>query len=92
MLNSVLLSAKEAGMFKAIGKEKKIEFLKEVVNIGDEYDCNPGEIFEDLKDDIDICYGCLEESEALKDGLCPKCYGESDEDEDDDDDWEDDEE
>jgi len=93
MLNSVLLSAKKTGMFKTIGKKKTIEFLKEVVGIGDEYDCNPGEIFEDLGDDIDICYDCLEESKDLKAGLCPKCYGEDYDDKDDDEyDWEDDEE
>jgi hypothetical protein len=78
LLNEVLLSAKETGIFKAISQKKKVTFLKEVLRTGADYDCNPGEILENLGDDIGICYCCSEESKTLKEGLCPECYSEDD--------------
>lgn len=46
MLNEVLSTAKDMGIFDDIGKEKAQEFALKVAKIGRRYDCNNGEIFE----------------------------------------------
>lgn len=73
MLNSVLFAAKEAGIFKLLGKEKSREFALELVSIGNMDDCNPGEILEEIGEELGICYCCSRKSDELENGLCKKC-------------------
>ena len=72
MLNSVLYVAKDMGIFETIGKEKTLEFTRELLKLGSKYDCNDGEILEDM-DELGICYYCLKENDDLEDGLCNEC-------------------
>jgi hypothetical protein len=75
LLNNVLLAAQKAGLFKTTSKKQKRAFLNEVIQIAFDYDCNPGEILQDLGEEFQTCYYCLNESKKLTDGLCPECYG-----------------
>ena len=72
MLNEVLCTAKDMGIFETIGKEKTLEFTHELLKLGSKYDCNDGEILEDM-DELGICYCCLKENDDLEDGLCTEC-------------------
>lgn len=73
MLNSVLNSAAELGIFEKIGKEDTRAFLKKIFGIGSHYDCNPGEILEDIAEDYDVCYCCLKFDRPMQNGLCNEC-------------------
>ena len=72
MLNSVLCIAKDMGILETIGKQKTLEFTRELLKLGSKYDCNDGEILEDM-DELGICYCCLKETDDLEDGLCNEC-------------------
>lgn len=76
MLNDVLCVAKEMGILEAIGNEKTKEFVLRLLRIGRNYDCNDGEILDELEE-FGICYGCLRDVgvDNLESGLCPKCNG-----------------
>lgn len=79
MLNEVLSTAKDMGIFDAIGKEKAQEFALKVAKIGRRYDCNNGEIFEYIAREVGICCCCLKETYELDYiGLCKDCGGEFD--------------
>lgn len=74
MLNEVLCTAKDMGIFEAIGEEKARKFALALIEIGEDYDCNNGEIFEDIGKELGLCYCCLSEAEDINDnGLCKKC-------------------
>jgi len=79
MLNQVLCTAKDMGIFEAIGKEKSHQFVLEVTKFGRHYDCNNGEILEDIAREAGICCCCLKETYELDySGLCKDCGGEFD--------------
>ena len=77
MLNEVLYTAKNSGIFEAIGKEKARKFVLALIDIGENYDCNNGEILEEIGKELGLCYCCLSEAEDINyGGLCKKCRGE----------------
>lgn len=77
MLNEVICTAKDMGIFDAIGKEKAQEFALKLIEIGKDYDCNDGEILEEIGQELDICYCCLKKADYIDyGGLCKKCRGE----------------
>jgi|UPI0004264122 hypothetical protein len=80
MLNDVLRKIKDMGIFEIIGEEKAREFVLEVTTkIGRRYDCNNGEILEDVGRELGICCCCLAETNNLDFlGLCKNCGGEFD--------------
>lgn len=73
MLNKVLYIAKDFGIIDAIGKDKFIEFTKEIVLLGLKNDCSRGEILNGIMPEIGVCWYCLEKSDNLVDGFCNKC-------------------
>jgi hypothetical protein len=75
MLNDVLYTAKDMGIFEAVDKEKARKFAIELVKIGRDYDCNDGEVLEDIGEEIGICYCCLKETNDIEDGICKECRG-----------------
>lgn len=85
MLNEVLCTLKEMGITKNMEMKEKQELARQMMEIGDGYDCNDGEILEDIGEDYGICECCHEDTVAFKDGYCHKCYEEEygDEEEDD---------
>lgn len=73
MLNSVLEIVKEIGISELIGKEKYRELALELIKLGNRYDCNAGEILEDIGSHIGLCYCCLETSDDIECDLCVDC-------------------
>ena len=67
ILNRVLSVADSMGIFETIGKEKSKEFALNIVKIGNQNDCNNGEILDGFEE-LGICYCCLEEAEELEEG------------------------
>ena len=58
MLNEVLKAADEYGLFGFLGKEKTASSVLEIIQIGYGYDCNPGEILENIGSRQCVCYYC----------------------------------
>lgn len=73
MLNEMLQEMIEIGIFEKLNKKDSRALLKTVLSTGDQYDCNPGEILEDIGEDFEICYCCLKFDLPLKRGICQKC-------------------
>ncbi|GAB3358698.1 hypothetical protein GCM10027566_23660 [Arachidicoccus ginsenosidivorans] len=73
MLNEVIKSLKEIGIFNKLTRTDSRALLKAVFGVGYQYDCNPGEILEDIAEEFDVCYSCLTFDVPLRDGICQKC-------------------
>jgi len=73
ILHDTLYLLKNMDIFKEIGIKKTREFTLELIKLGRRYDGNPGEILQDIGEDIGICYYCLHESNDMKYGLCKEC-------------------
>ncbi len=74
MLNKVLNMLNQEQVFASVDQSKKQSIIREIVNLASwQYDCNSGEILEGLTDEFEMCYGCLESSNNLEDGLCENC-------------------
>lgn len=73
MLNEVLQIVIEKQIIKQEEKEKLREFALELLKLGRHYDCNDGEILENINEEIGICYCCWEATEDLQRGLCRTC-------------------
>ena len=73
MLNAVLCLLEKNGFFEGNSKKKNIKILDAVWEIGFEYDCNSGEVFEGIGQRMGYCYSCTSPAKKLIDGLCAKC-------------------
>lgn len=73
MLNNTLNIAYKMGILESIGKDKACEFALNLVEMGRRYDCNNGEILEDIGERLGICYYCLKIADDFEDGLCKNC-------------------
>lgn len=73
LLREVFILLEEEKFFESMGKEKTISFIKKVIRISQDIDCNSGEILEDIGERLKICHECIQYSEALKYGVCEKC-------------------
>ena len=73
MLNTVLNILDENKVFQFLGKEKTLKFLKSIRSIGIDYDCNNGEILDEIGEKLKICYACWSYSDRLEDGMCDEC-------------------
>lgn len=79
MSNQVLCTAKNMGIFEAIGTEKLHQFALEVIKIARHHDCNNGEILDDVGRRLGICCCCLQKTYELNySGICKDCGGEFD--------------
>ena len=57
MLNDVLKELNNEGVFKYLGEQKTQDLTIKFLKIASQYDCNPGEILEDLGSELGICPG-----------------------------------
>ena len=76
MLNQVLFLLKdEYDFFVNIDSKIKASFLSDVLTIGYDYDCNDGEILQDLGQELEFCYSCHEiDTEFEEEGdICKNC-------------------
>lgn len=74
MLNDILKVLDKKSVFNFLGKEKTHALIIEILNISYQYDCNPGEILENIGPKIGVCYYCTKSAEEFHDGICKSCY------------------
>ena len=74
MLNEVLLMLEEQSVFKLLGKEKTQALVTGIIKMSHRYDCNSGEILEDIGERVGICYYCEKPAQDFHDGICKSCY------------------
>ncbi len=73
LINHILQRLHSYDVFETLGKEKTLEFLNEIKELGQEFDCNNGEILENIGKTLKVCYECYTYSDNLKYGVCEKC-------------------
>lgn len=73
MLNRVLCIAEEMEIFETIGEEKTQELVEKIINMSGGYDCNSGEISDDIGERLGLCYCCIEKKKNLEYGICKEC-------------------
>lgn len=76
MLNSVLLLCDRFGILEGLEESKRYEFIHEILCIGNGYDCNSGEILEEISTKYNICYCCRKQTLVNEEGICKECGGE----------------
>jgi hypothetical protein len=76
MLNEVLKLLEKELVFEFWGQVKTQNLVRAIARIGYDYDCNSGEILEQIGARIGLCYCCCEPTAEFCDGLCQNCYGE----------------
>ena len=76
MLNEVLKKLDEKSVFALLGKEETQTLVQEIIKISYAYDCNPGEILEDMAERVGVCSYYLEGADEFYDGVCQRCYEE----------------
>jgi recombinational DNA repair protein RecR len=74
MLNEILKMLEKESIFEYLGKEKTQKIVFDIINMSYQYDCNPGEILEDIGERVGICYYCKRPADEFCDGVCKKCY------------------
>lgn len=74
MLNDVLSMLEKNSVFDFLGKEKTQNLVMDIIKMSRRYDCNPGEILENIGERVGICYYCLNPADKFQDGICKKCY------------------
>ncbi len=74
VLNEVLRLLEERGVFAQMGPEAAQKLVLDIVERSrEEYDCNPGEILDEISQRLGICDHCLTPKAELIDGTCPAC-------------------
>lgn len=76
MLNEVLKKLDEKSVFALLGKEETQTLVQEIIKISYAYDCNPGEILEDMAERVGVCSYCLKGADEFYDGVCSRCHAE----------------
>jgi hypothetical protein len=75
MLNEVLQLMEQRGVFAQIGREATQQLVVDLVRLSSQrYDCNAGEIIEEIGERLAICSCCLSaKPDVGDDGLCQSC-------------------
>lgn len=73
MLNGVLCMLEEESFFATLGAEKTQRFIKRVVDLGYNDDCQSYEILHGVGPRLGICIMCSRPNDDLEDGECPSC-------------------
>ena len=73
MLNGVLRMLEEESFFATLGPEKTERFIKRVVDLGYDDDCQSYEILRGIGPRLGICIMCSRPNDDLKNGECPSC-------------------
>ncbi len=73
LINNVLIRLDDYEVFTLLGKEKTLQLLSEIRKIGRDYDCNDGEILDEIGEKLNICYQCWKYGDSLDFGVCVKC-------------------
>jgi len=87
LLNYAFHRLVENGFVDRFGKQKAQEIVLDVIEFATrQYDCNEGEILNELGKELGICYYCLQPASEIKRDVCLKCrqeggWGDDDEEE-----------
>ena len=73
LLNEVLRLLEERGLFTQLGPETTQQLVRDIVRLSSRYDCNRGEILEEIGERLGICYLCLSANSDLIHGECGSC-------------------
>ena len=74
ILNEVLKEMNNMGLLDEIGEEKTKELIKKLIKIGNDFDCENGDIVKDLEAIAKVCYCCNNIVDELNEyGCCEKC-------------------
>lgn len=76
MLNETLHILEKRGVFTLLGSAPSQELVLDIIRIAGQYDCNSGEILEEIGQRLGICYYCENSKPDLKDGVCEQCRAE----------------
>ena len=75
-LNEILKMLEQEAVFEHLGKDSSQTVVQKILDISNYYDCNSGEILDEIGERLGICYCCRKIAEKFQDGLCQNCYGE----------------
>ena len=73
LLNGTLEIFYKYDAFTLIGEEKTQKLISEILSLSNVYDCNYGEILEDIGEKLGFCYCCGNKADVLERGLCVEC-------------------
>ena len=59
MLNKVLRLMEQRSVFELMGRDADQQLVREIARLSRRYDCNPGEILDEIGERLGICYYCL---------------------------------
>lgn len=74
MFNAVLKMLERESVFEYLGRKRTQEIVFEIIKMSHQYDCNPGEILEDIGERVGVCYYCNKPVDEFRDGICKECY------------------
>jgi recombinational DNA repair protein RecR len=77
MLNEVLHLLEERGVFATLGSEAAQRLALDITKLSRRYDCNPGEILDEIGERLGICRWCMTAKADLVDGVCVSCRDKS---------------
>lgn len=73
LINETLQILDNDKVFELLGKEKTLQLLLKIKSLGFEYDCNDGEILDEIGEKLNICYTCWQYKDHLDCGICEEC-------------------
>ena len=73
LLNEVLHLLDQRGVFDLLGTQRTQDLVLEIVRLSRRYDCNSGEILDEMEQRVGICSWCLTAQPDLIDGVCSAC-------------------
>ncbi len=74
MLNRILKMLEQEAVFEHLGKDLSQTVVLKILKISDDYDCNSGEILDEIGERLGVCYFCQQIAEKFQDGVCQSCY------------------
>ncbi len=74
MLNEILKTLLSHSVFESLETEKTQSIVLALLKISNDYDCNPGEILEDIGERLGVCYCCSNAAQDFREGVCLNCY------------------
>lgn len=74
MLNDVLKMLEKQSVFECLGKEKTQKMAIDIINMSHQYDCNPGEILDNIGERVGVCFYCNGPADEFVDGVCKECH------------------
>jgi hypothetical protein len=57
-----------------MGREAAQQLVLDILKLSRRYDCNSGEILDEIGGRLGICLGCLTAKSDLLDGVCVSCH------------------